>query len=398
MRAGLQTFYADELVSPRLRGSLHRQYAVKISVKDGEILDIEKISRASLASISKKSIRLKTVIPGLVDCHTHLVFGGDRSAEWNLRLSGMSYQDIAKAGGGIKSTMKATRSLAAQDLFSQARLRMLEALRFGVTTLEVKTGYGLNLESELKLLDVITRLKKSGPQSVLTTFMAAHALPPEFETYHSYAEWIVRALLPRVQGRAEFQDVFCEKGYFSEEDSVYLLEAGKKYGLRPKVHAHEFGRTGGVRAAVRTKAISADHLMHLSRHDISALKRASVVPVLLPGTTFFLREKHYAPARALIDAGVPVALGSDFNPGTCPTLNFPLIGSFAAVHMKMTLDEVLWSQTVGSSMALGLRDRGRLERGMRADFIELDSAGFESLYYHFGSPPISRVVIGGRIV
>jgi imidazolonepropionase len=228
--------------------------------------------------------------------------------------------------------------------------------------------------------------------------MAAHALPPEFDSYGSYVDWIIESLLPRVRGRAQFQDVFCEKGYFSEQDTVRLLQAGKRYGLRPKVHAHEFGRTGGVKAAVRTQAVSADHLMYLSREDISALKRASVVPVLLPGTTFFLREKQYAPARDLIDAGVPVALGSDFNPGTCPTLNFPLIGSFAAVHMNMTLDEVLWSQTLGSAMALGLNDRGRLEKGMRADFVELDSVGFESLYYHFGSASISRVVIGGRIV
>ncbi len=398
MRAGLQTFYADEFVSPHLRGSLRKQSAVKISVKKGTIVDIERVSRASLSSASKKAVRLKTVIPGLVDCHTHLVFGGDRSSEWNLRLSGMSYQDIAKAGGGIKSTMKATRALSAGDLFDQAQKRMRKALGFGVTTLEIKTGYGLSLESELKLLDVIARLKKHGPQSVLTTFMAAHALPPEFDSYGSYVDWIIESLLPRVRGRAQFQDVFCEKGYFSEQDTVRLLQAGKRYGLRPKVHAHEFGRTGGVKAAVRTQAVSADHLMYLSREDISALKRASVVPVLLPGTTFFLREKQYAPARDLIDAGVPVALGSDFNPGTCPTLNFPLIGSFAAVHMNMTLDEVLWSQTLGSAMALGLNDRGRLEKGMRADFVELDSVGFESLYYHFGSASISRVVIGGRIV
>jgi imidazolonepropionase len=310
----------------------------------------------------------------------------------------MSYQDIAKAGGGIKSTMKATRLLSVSDLFAQAQERMRAALSFGVTTLEMKTGYGLSLESELKLLDVIARLKKAGPQSVLTTLMAAHALPPEFESYGSYVDWIIESLLPRVAGRAQFQDVFCEKGYFSERDSVRLLEAGKKFGLRPKVHAHEFGRTGGVKAAIRSRAVSADHLMYLSRQDISDLKRASIVPVLLPGTTFFLREKQYAPARALIDAGLPVALGSDFNPGTCPTLNFPLIGSFAAVHMNMTLDEVLWSQTLGSAMALGLNDRGRLEKGMRADFVELDSAGFESLYYHFGSASISQVVIGGRIV
>ncbi len=392
-------FLADEIASPSRRGSFFRfrPGCVRISPA-GKILSVESFSRSRLRYHSKKIKRMKSVIPGLIDAHTHLVFAGNRAKEWGLRLQGISYQEIARRGGGIQETVRATRMAPEDTLVRLSMKRLKTFLSFGVTTLETKSGYGLDLASELKILSVISKLKRLSPVQIFSTFMGAHACPKNFESNSEYISYLIRKVLPRVSKLANFQDVFCEKGYFSEEESIRLLNAGKKWGLKPKVHAHEFGRTGGVEAACRVRAVSADHLMILNHRDIQKLKSHRVIPVILPGTSFFLGARYFAPARKLWDAGLSVAIASDFNPGTNPTLNLPLCGTLAAVHQGLNLEEVLTAQTYHAALALGLKDRGCLEAGMRADFVELDAESFEEMYYSYGTSRLGSVYICGKKV
>ncbi|MBN8554571.1 MAG: imidazolonepropionase [Deltaproteobacteria bacterium] len=364
----------------------------------GRIKKIEKISASQLRFYSKKIKREKTIIPGLIDAHTHLVFAGNRADEWTQRLRGVSYQEIAKKGGGILKTLKATRAASLSDLDKSAKKRLRECLSWGVTTVEIKSGYGLNLESELKVLEVIQTLKKQNLSRIVSTFMGAHAVPKEFSTESLYVDYLIQKVLPKVKGLADFQDVFCEKGYFSEKESIRLLVAGKKMGLWPKVHAHEFARSGGVRVAAVTKAASADHLMEVNDADIRQLKSAKVIPVVLPGTSFFLGAKKFAPLRKFWDAGLKPAIASDFNPGTNPTLNLPLCGTFAAIHQGMQPDEILTAQTLNAALALRCFDRGSLEVGKQADFIGLNSESFEEIYYSYGMSQVVSAYIGGKKV
>ncbi|MDB5036572.1 MAG: imidazolonepropionase, partial [Bacteriovoracaceae bacterium] len=241
-------------------------------------------------------------------------------------------------------------------------------------------------------------LRKRTPQSLVSTFMGAHARPKEFNSNADYLLYLEKKILPQVEGLASFQDIFCEKGYFTEAETVSLLKAGKKFGLLPKVHAHEFGRTGGVRAAVKVNAISADHLMSLDESDIQLLAQSKVIPVLLPGSSFFLGAKSFAPARRMWDAGLKVAIASDFNPGTNPSQNFPLFGTMAAIFQGLSLEEVLCAQTLHGALALNLHDRGTLEPGMRADFIAWDYEHFEEIYYSYGSSRVISVYLGGKKV
>lgn len=390
-------YWADELVTPLKRGGFLRLRPGRLRVSAGRIVEVSKASAAKLKNVPR-SQRKGCVIPGLIDSHTHLVFGGSRSDEWGLRLKGASYQQIAKQGGGIKKSVQQTREADAEDLFVDARKNLKEMLRLGVTTVESKSGYGLNLKTELKILRVNRQLSKVGPQEVVSTFMAAHAIPEEFRSSKAYVAEIICDYLPVVKDLAEFQDVFCERDYFSSQEAMKILEAGRALGLKPKVHAHEFGRTGGVSVAAAVGAVSADHLIHMSPSDISALRKAKVVAVLLPGTSFFLGAKKFALARALLDAGVRVALATDFNPGTNPCLNLPLVGTFAAIYLQMTLEEILTAQTWNAALALDRFDRGTLETNQRADFVCLDANRFEEMYYRYGQSLVETVVIRGKKV
>lgn len=390
--------WADEIATPISRGGFVRIKPGKLLISSaGLIQEVSCLPTSALKNRSKKIQREKTIIPGFVDCHTHLVFAGNRADEWNERLKGATYQAIAAKGGGIQSTVRKTRAAKAEDLYKGALERLRQMLRMGTTTVEIKTGYGLSLESELKLLHVIQKLKRKSPQTVLTTFMPAHAKAPEFDSTAEYVDHLISKTLPKVKrGLADFQDVFCEQGYFDEKESLRLLKAGKKIGLMPKVHAHEFGRTGGVKVAAEVGAVSADHLMYMNENDMALLKKFKVVPVVLPGTCFFLGAKKFSPAREMWDRGLPVAIGSDFNPGTNPSFNLPLCGTMAAIHQNLNLDEVLTAQTWHSALALGLKDRGCLEAGMRADFLVLDAQSFEEIYYSYGETNVSSVYIRGK--
>ncbi len=385
----IREFIADEVATPLTKGKAtfarFRPGRVQLD-SHGKIVRVETFSRSKLRLASKKSLyRARCLVPGLVDAHTHLLFAGDRAEEWNQRLKGATYEQIAAKGGGIKSSVKQTRGATLSEIVRLGKQRLQRASEFGITTLEIKTGYGLNLESELKLLKAIDILRDHTKIELIATFMGAHAVPSEFKSRGSYVDYLIREVLPKVRKRAEFQDVFCERGYFTKEDTIRLLAQGRKMGLKAKVHAHEFGRTGGVEAAAEVRACSADHLMHVSDSDLKRLRQAKVVPVVLPGTSLFLNTGTFAPAKKMLAAGLPVAIASDFNPGTNPTQNLLLCGTFAAIFQRLSLEEVLRGQTLFAAWALDRYDRGALEKGKRGDLADFDVGRFEEIYYRYGS-------------
>jgi imidazolonepropionase len=343
----------------------------------------------------------KTVIPAFVDSHTHLVFAGSREDEFEQRLRGSTYQEIAAGGGGINATVRCVREASKDELKLMARRRLDRLLTFGVTTVEVKSGYGLNVADEIKCLEVIAELNAEGPLELVPTFLGAHAVPPEFRSdREGYLRLLTDEMLPEVarRGLAEFCDVFCDTGAFSLAESERVLRRAADLGLRLKLHADELTPLGGAELAARMGAVSADHLLCVTDAGIEALAAAGTVATLLPGTAFFLGV-DYAPARRLIDRGVRVALASDCNPGTCPTENLPLIGTMACTQMGMLPAEALTALTLNAAAAVGRADRlGSLEVGKQADLVILDVPDYRQLFYHFGVSHVWRVVKRGRVV
>jgi imidazolonepropionase len=343
----------------------------------------------------------KTVIPGLVDSHTHLVFAGSREMEFEARLQGKTYQQIAAAGGGIQATVNSVRQAALEDLKEQARRRLRELLAFGATTIEVKSGYGLSLEDELKCLRVIAALNREGPWELVPTFLGAHAVPAEYASNRAgYVRQLTTEMLPEVArlGLAEYCDVFCETGVFSLFESELILTRARELGMKLRVHADELTPLGGGELAARLGAASADHLLRVSARGIEALAEAGTVAILLPGTAFFLGEA-YAPARRLIERGAIVALASDCNPGTCPTENLQILGTIACTQMKMLPAEVLSAFTLNAARSLGREDRmGSIEAGKQADLVICDVPNHRQLFYHFGVNHVWQVIKRGRVV
>jgi imidazolonepropionase len=343
----------------------------------------------------------KVVLPGFVDSHTHLVFAGSRQNEFEQRLQGRTYQEIAASGGGINATVQQVRRASKKELKESARRRLQRLLSFGVTTVEIKSGYGLNLKDELKCLEVVAELNQEDPWELVATFMGAHAVPPEYrDNREGYLRLVLDQMLPEVARRrlAEFCDVFCEEGAFTLEEAERILIRASELGLRGKIHADELSPLGGAELASRLGAISADHLLCITEAGIETLSRSQTVATLLPGTAFFL-GLNYAPARELIQAGVPVALASDCNPGTCPTENLPLIGSLACTQMKMLPAEVVSALTLNAAAAIGRSNRlGSIEVGKQADLIICDIPDYRQLFYHFGVSHVWRVIKRGRVV
>jgi imidazolonepropionase len=342
------------------------------------------------------------VLPGFVDPHTHAIFAGDRADELAERLAGADYLAILAAGGGILRTVRATRAATAEALVARAAGFLAEMLRHGTTTVEIKSGYGLSVAEELKLLEVARALAERGPQTIVATVLGAHAVPPEWRhAPEGYVAQVIQELLPRVAAAdlARFCDVFCERGVFSVEQSRRILQAGAALGLRPKIHAEQKSAFGGTQLAAELGAVSADHLEYASEADIAALATAGTVAVLLPGAAFVLGEERLAPARALVAAGVPVALATDFNPGTCPILSMPLIIGLACLRRQLTPAEAVVAATRNAAYALGLGDDlGSLEVGKRADLVVLDAPAPGHLPYWFGRNLVRTVVKDGRIV
>ena len=364
----------------------------------------------ALARFARVDAAGGVVTPGLIDPHTHLLFAGSREDELVLRQQGASYLDILAAGGGILSTVAATRAASEADLLAHGRRWLDEMLGHGVTTVEAKSGYGLDLETELRLIEVAYRLGREGPIDVVPTWLGAHAVPPEFRARPDGTEAYVRHLLDEqlpgiaAHGRARFADVFCETGVFTADQSRRILEAARSVGLLPRLHADELAPSGGAELAAEIGAASADHLATPSPEGIAAMAAAAeagdpVVATLLPVTTWFLMKDHHAPARAFIDAGVPVAIGTDFNPGTSPTPSLTLAMSFACVNLLMTPDEVLAAVTINAARALAIEDEtGSLEPGKTADVVIWRVPTTARIPYHPGADLVRTVIKKGRVV
>ncbi len=354
-------------------------------ISAGEILDMEHHS----------------IIPGFVDSHTHIVFGGNRSNEFGKRLRGATYQQIAEEGGGIVHTMNETRIASEEMLLEKAKKLALSAMSFGTTAMEVKSGYGLTTEDELKILRVIRDLKDEVPFPIIPTFMGAHDFPPEFEEQkNKYVYLICSDMIPKVaeENLAEFCDVFVDKGYFTVAHGKRIFEAALEYGMKLKIHADELSDTGAAALAAKYKAVSADHLLNVSDEGIKALKSSGTIATLLPGTAYFLKMP-YAPARKMIDAGVAVALATDCNPGSCFSENMQTILSLAVMNMNMTAEEALTAATLNGAAALGKSDKfGSLEKGKAANFLVLNTDSYIDLFYHFGVNHISEIWINGDSV
>ncbi len=343
----------------------------------------------------------RIAIPGFVDAHTHACFTGSRDHEFALRSQGASYQEIADQGGGILSTVKSVRSATRKDL-KRATDRHLDAmLRHGTTTAEIKTGYGLSMKSEITMLDAIQDVEKEHFVDVVPTFMPAHAIPPEFkEDRIGYVRLITEKMIPYVAKRnlARYCDVFCEVGYFSIDETREILSIAKNNGMQVKMHAEELSDTGGTELAVELGAVSVDHLEHISERGIEALRSSHTVAVLLPGVSFFLNHS-YAPARVLIDAGIPVAIASDFNPGSCMSFSIPLMMTIACTHMRMTPEEAITASTLNAAAAIGMSDRvGSIEVGKKADIVLFDVPNYRFIPYFFGVNHVWRIIKNGTIL
>jgi imidazolonepropionase len=341
------------------------------------------------------------VLPSFCDAHSHLVFAAWRENEMEMRLSGMNYLEIAAKGGGILNSARRLQDCPEDELFESARQRLSELISLGTGALEIKSGYGLSLEAELKMLRVIARLKESSPIPLKATFLGAHAIPKEYSSRRDYIHLVCREMIPAVaaEGLADYCDVFCDTGFFTEEETVEILETGLKFGLKPKVHANELARSGGVQAAVKVGAVSADHLECMEQEEIDLLASSSVMPVLLPGTAFFLNI-HPPNARRMINAGLPIALASDYNPGTCPSGNMELVLSMAASMLKMQVNESLHAATINGAIAMDLENEaGKIAVGRSANLLitkPITSLSF--IPYHFGQSSIEKIMLNGSFL
>jgi imidazolonepropionase len=354
------------------------------------------VAQSSWRAVHRR-LRNAHLTPGLVDCHTHLVYGGDRAAEFEQRLQGASYEDIARAGGGIRSTVAATRAASDEALFASAAARARTLMREGVTTLEIKSGYGLSAEHEARCLRVARRIGAELPLSVRTTSLAAHALPPEYagraDDYIAQAcGWLAAQ---QQAGLVDAVDAFCDTIGFTPTQTERIFIAAQQLGLPVKLHAEQLSCQNGAALAARYGALSCDHLEHLNPAGISAMQAAGSVAVLLPGAYYFLRETQLPPVQGLRDAGVPIAIASDHNPGSSPGLSLLLMLNMACTLFRLTPLEAWRGVTVNAARALGLADRGTLAPGQRADFVVWDAEHPRDLAYRFGHNPCRTVVRGG---
>ena len=366
-----------------------------IAIKDGLIAAVGKnLKYKSETIIDAKG---KTVMPGFVDPHTHLVFAGSREFELDMKLKGLTYMDILKKGGGIVYTVNQTRKATNNELLKQSRERLDNMLFYGTTTCEGKSGYGLNTETELKILKAQKKLNETHPIDIVSTFLGAHAVPNDYKT-PDYVDLVVNDMIPKVNKYAEFCDVFCEKGVFSPSQSKKILETGKDFGLTPKIHADEIVDTNGAALAAEVGAISADHLLMSSTNGLKQMAKKGTIGVMLPGTPFSLMMKQYANARKMIDMGIPIALATDLNPN-CWVENMQFIIQLACLNMKMTPAEAVTASTYNASCSIGMNNVvGSLEKGKQADIIVLGCPNHMFLPYHYGINLVETVIKKGIII
>ena len=373
-----------------------------IAVEDGIIREITEDGKLPEGEFDQEiDAEGKLATPGFVDGHTHLVFGGYRQNEIPMKLAGAGYLDILRAGGGILDTVRKTREASFEELYAKNEGFLDEMLNMGITTCEAKSGYGLDMENKLKMLEVIKALGEKHPMDVVPTFMGAHAIPPEYEGRgDEYIEMLCSEVIPEVRkrGLAEFCDVFCEDSVFNAEQSRKYMEKAREYGFELKIHADEIEDIGGSRLAGELEAVSAEHLIAAGESGMDSMAAGGTTAMLLPATSFYL-GKTYAPARTMIDKGIPVAIASDFNPGSCPSLNLQLAVNLGYLRYKMTPEEILTAVTINPACAINRGDLvGTIEEGKQADIVIWDAPDFEMLCYRFGSNLADKIIKKGELI
>ena len=341
------------------------------------------------------------IFPTFCDSHTHLVFAASREEEFVDRIKGLSYQEIAKKGGGILNSAEKLQNATEDELFESALARLNEVIKMGTGAIEIKSGYGLTLESELKILRVIKRLKEASDVTIKATFLGAHALPKEFkDNKDGYMDLVIDEMLPKIakENLADYVDIFCEKGHFTVEDTKRLLEAANKFGIKAKTHVNQFNAIGGVKASVDLGALSVDHLEEMNPEDFDVLLGSNCMPTILPSCSFFLGIP-YSPARKMIDKGLPIALASDFNPGSSPSGNMNFVASLGCIKLKMTPEEVINASTINSAYAMGVeKELGSIAIGKKANlFITKPISSYAYLAYSFGENIIEKVILNGKL-
>ena len=371
-------------------------------VEDNTIIDYGLMQNAPNSIDNIIDCNGKMILPTWVDSHTHIVFAGNREQEFVDRIKGLTYEEIANKGGGILNSAKKTQETSFEDLYQQSAKRLEEVMTLGTGAIEIKSGYGLTVDSEIKMLSVIKKLKENYSIPIKSTFLGAHALPTEFKNNkQGYIDLIIQEMLPKItkENLVDFIDIFCEKGYFTFEDTEQILEAAKKYGLRSKIHVNQFNSIGGIKIATKHNALSVDHLEILNDDDLDYLINSETMPVALPSCSFFLGIP-YTPARKIIDNGLPLALASDYNPGSTPSGNMNFVVAAACIKMKLTPEEAINAATINGAYALNISNKvGSITRGKLANFIitkEIPSYGF--IPYSFGSNLIDSVFINGQKV
>jgi len=383
---------------PRIKNEMSELSILKnasIAISHGKIVDIGK--GLKYAAEEKINASGKTILPGFVDPHTHVVFAGSREFELDMKLKGHSYMDILNRGGGIFYTVNKTRDASVNDLILQSTRRLDTMLKYGTTTCEGKSGYGLDVDTEIKILKTQEELNKSHKIDIVPTFLGAHAVPQEIDT-EDYIDIIINDMLPKIEKLAKYCDVFCEEGVFTVDQSKNILEAGKQHDLIPKIHADEIVDTGGAALAAEVGAISADHLLMSSDDGLKQMAKKGVIGVLLPGAPFSLMMNNYSPARKIIDFGIPVALATDLNPN-CWTENMQFIIQLSCFNMKLNPAEAITATTYNAACAIGKNNEiGSLEKEKQADIIILDCPDYKNIPYHFGINLVDTVIKKGEIV
>lgn len=393
--------HAQQKVSGQAMATLNTVKNAFLLIEDEKIVDFGPMDRCPVFQGETIDAQGKMVFPSYCDSHTHLVYAGSREIEYIDKIRGLSYEEIARRGGGILNSSSLLHNTPEDELYEQSMARIDEIIRLGTGAVEIKSGYGLNPEDELKMLRVIRRINESSPIEVKATFLGAHAIPSEFKgRQDAYVDQVINEMLPRVAAEelADFIDVFCDKGFFTVENTGRILMAGMKYGLRPKIHANELDYSGGIEVGVKYNALSVDHLEFTGDQQIEVLLNSETMPTLLPGAAFFLGMVD-PPVRKMIDAGLPVALSSDFNPGSSPSGNMKFIQSLACIKLRMIPEEVINATTINTAYAMGISEtHGSICRGKIANvFISKAIPTYEFMPYAYGSDLVETVILKGKV-
>ncbi len=403
--------YANQLLTCSPGGSIRRGQAMSdvglieggaVAVADGKVVAVGTASEIDLQYSSEIKLSYGVIMPSLVDAHTHPVFAGSRVDEYIMKANGATYMEILENGGGILSTVRATRRTGTDELLELALSRLDRMLSHGTSLIEAKSGYGLSVDEELRHLRLLKRLKELHPMEIISTFLGAHAVPEEYKgKREDYVSLVCDEMLPRIasENLADFVDVFCEEGAFSLDETARIIEAAKKFGLPSRIHAEQFNSLGGALMSAKMGAFSCDHLLMLSLSDIEELARLDTVCIFLPGSEFFLNIRDYGPARSAIDKGVPVAIATDFNAGSCLSESLPVAMSIAVLQMQFLPEEAIISATVNAAASLGRADvAGSIEKGRSADFLCIDCDDYRQWLYHFGVNMTAAVFKKGTVV